>query len=70
MIERKPWKPCAVVKLAHATMKRACLTSAAEWQRLAKAAVAEHDEVLAENARLKAQIKNHGPKFQGMTELA
>jgi hypothetical protein len=59
-----------VVKLAHAAAKRACLTSAAEWQRLAKAAVQEHLEVEAENARLKALIKNHGPKFQGMTELA
>ena len=66
---REPWKPNAVLKLAHATAKRACLTSAAEWQRLAKAAVAEHDEVLAENARLKRTLAKV-PKFQGMTELA
>jgi hypothetical protein len=49
---------------------RPTLTSAAEWQRLARAAVAEHDRVRSENYTLKQQIKNFGPKFQGMTELA
>ena len=60
----------AVVALAHAAAMRPTLTSAVEWQRLAKAAVAEHDRVRAENYTMKQQIKNFGPKFQGMTELA
>jgi hypothetical protein len=40
---------------------RPTLTCAAEWQRLAKAAVAEHDRVRAENHQLHQMIKNFGP---------
>ncbi|HEU4580896.1 MAG TPA: hypothetical protein VFS67_21705 [Polyangiaceae bacterium] len=60
----------AVVKLAHAVSCRATLTSAAEWQRLAREALAEYDRVSAEAERLRRQVKAFGPKFQGMTELA
>jgi hypothetical protein len=60
----------AVLALAHAAAMRPTLTSAAEWHRLAKAAIAEHDRVRAENYQLHQKIKNFGPKFQGMTELA
>lgn len=58
-----------VIALAHAAAMRPTLTSAAEWQRLARAAVAEHDRVCAELARLRRQLAQV-PKFQGMTELA
>jgi hypothetical protein len=60
----------AVVALAHAAAMRSTLTSAAEWQRLARAAVAEHDRVRQENYELRRAVANFGPKFQGMTELA
>ena len=60
----------ADVALAHAAAMRPTLTSAAEWQRLARAAVAEHDLVRAALAAAQKQIKSFGPKFQGMTELA
>lgn len=59
-----------VIALAHATMNRATLTSKEEWQRLAKAAIQEYDRVCAENYKLKQAVKNFGPKFQGMNELA
>jgi hypothetical protein len=59
-----------VVKLAHAVSCRATLTSHAEWQRLAREALAEYDRVWAENVRLRQAIKDSGPKFQGMNELA
>lgn len=63
---------CPVVQLAHAASCRATLTSAAEWQRLAIAAVAEHDRVRWELAELKRRWASaySGPRFQGMTELA
>jgi hypothetical protein len=51
-------------------MNRATLTSAAEWQRLAREAIAEYDRVAHDNALLRKQIKNGGPAHQGMTELA
>jgi hypothetical protein len=60
----------AVVKLAHAAAMRPTLTSAVEWQRLAQAAVAEHDRVRADLAKAQRAIANFGPKFQGMTDLA
>ncbi|HEY3500666.1 MAG TPA: hypothetical protein VGK73_38500 [Polyangiaceae bacterium] len=60
----------AVLALAHAAAQRPTLTSAAEWQRLARAAVVEHDRVCAALAAAQKQIKAFGPKFQGMTELA
>lgn len=58
-----------VVRLAHAAAMRPTLTSACEWQRMARAAVEEHDRVCAELAELKRKVKQ-SPKFQGMTELA
>lgn len=60
----------AVIALAHAAAMRPTLTSAAEWQRLARAAIAEHDRVLAALAAAEKKIVAFGPKFQGMTELA
>jgi hypothetical protein len=42
----------------------------AEWQRLARAALAEYDRVCAELADVDQRVKNDRPKFQGMTELA
>jgi hypothetical protein len=60
----------AVLALAHAAAMRPTLTGAAEWQRLAKAALAEHDRLVAENYRLRKMIDTFGPKHQGMTELA
>ena len=60
----------AVLALAHAAAMRPTLTSAVEWQRLAKAAVAEHDRLRAALAVAEKKIAAFGPKFQGMTELA
>jgi hypothetical protein len=59
-----------VIALAHAAAMRPNNTSAAEWYRLAQAAIKEYDRVCAENYQLKEKVKNFGPKFQGMTELA
>lgn len=59
-----------VVALAHAAAMRPTLTSATEWQRMARDAIREYDRVALENAELKRAIKDSGPKFQGMTELA
>lgn len=59
-----------VIALAHAAAMRPTLTSAAEWQRLAKAAIEEYDRVRCELAIAEKKIRNFGPKFQGMTELA
>lgn len=59
-----------VLALAYAAAQRSTLTSAAEWQRLAREAAKEHDRVLAENAKLRRKVAQFGPKFQGMTDLA
>lgn len=59
-----------MVRLSHACICNAALTPKAEWQRLAKEAIKEHDRVVAENYKLKQIIANFGPKFQGMTEIS
>jgi hypothetical protein len=47
----------AVLRLAHACATRATLTSAAEWQRLAREAIAEHDRALIKIAQLERELK-------------
>lgn len=62
--------PNPVIALAHAAAMRPTNTSKEEWHRLAKAAIKEYDRVCGENVQLREKIKNSGPKFQGMNELA
>lgn len=47
----------AVIRLAHAASNRATLTSAAEWQHLAREAIAEHDRALIKIAQLERELK-------------
>lgn len=47
----------AVLRLAHAAAQRPTLTSAAEWQRLAREAIAEHDAALLKIAKLERELK-------------
>jgi hypothetical protein len=62
--------PNPVTALAYVAGMRPTNTSKEEWHRLAKAAIKEYDRVCGENYQLREKIKNIGPKFQGMTELA
>lgn len=62
--------PNPVIALAHAAAMRPTMTTKAEWHRLAQAAIKEYDRVVVENFQLKEKVKNFGPKFQWMTDLA
>lgn len=61
----------AVIRLAHAASNRATLTSCAEWQRLAREAIAEHDRALARIAELERELKTaRRAILYPMTDLA
>lgn len=60
-----------MIRLFHAVANRATLTSHAEWQRLAREALAEHDRLLVRLHQLERDLKREKrAQLYGMTDLA